>query len=364
MAQAFKYPAPDLNLDTVINASSILSKIEDYKNVSHEDHENYQDFLAGTLSPYIFANVEIRGELNLAIPELDGVLPQVGFLNCQFTDAFFAEKVTVESISFEICTFQSLFSVAGSTIKDAKWQGCWFNDMAIFSDATFKNRIVFFSCHFSDAWFSRSVFNKQIFFSICSVSDLLDLQHIIIESNALSLGKVPIDKIRIAHAEIQKLNYEEVTWPDWGKPDLKSVLSEETCRAWKVKTRSTGDEALASNWHMLEKQYMLKRVKKEKNWFMLFLLYCYRQLSMYGESPTRAAAWLVFFLVLPFFSAWWNDGVESLKYALGGIPFYASLAPNLDKLSLNTQAFLRTCQGVITLQLSLLFFAIRNKLRR
>lgn len=327
MAQAFEYPVPDPEERTVFTASSVLSKIAEYKNASSEDYVISTDFQTGYLLSCVFENVEIRGKLNLAIPELNGILPPVFFKNCIFTHSFWAELLSIESINFVDCTFQGYFSVAESTVMAARFHKCKFNRQSLFPYTIFENQVFFKHCDFVTARFEGCIFKKQIMFDHCSISKKLCLTRTIVDSSALSFCNMPIENIQIAHFDIQKLNYQRIIWPAWSIINPDNKLTEDICRAWKVKARSVGDEALASNWHMLEKQYSLERVKEEKNWFLLFLLFCYRQLSMYGESPARALVWIAIFLLLPFLPS--LAGQCSVDYVLAGIPVFSKAAPPL-----------------------------------
>ncbi|SHJ76278.1 hypothetical protein ACQ0P8_06520 [Halodesulfovibrio aestuarii] len=345
---------------TDIAAQDVLDSVFYFLSTSYNPDEKYYVF---TDNIYTFNLANVVGELSFQnYADLREHVPAIHFQQCHFSGDIHLTECACDRIIFSNCTIEGhLFCEAGIfnrlTLNDST-----INGNASFYDSVFEGPLVFRRTKLNAATFVRSSFNHQVMFRLCEVERNFEVKDTVLENNMLILEDMPLEKFDIGTAEINKLILSNCRWPSCEKISSSNIVTERIARDWKNKAISLSDTGAVSLWHQCEKEFTLKRARETKNWFMMFLLFCYRQLSMYGESPARAAIWLFLFLTIPFLLSF--TGAYSSHYAWAGIPFFSKAAPSILHKSTGLKLFWLFTQGAITLQLSLLFFAIRNKLRR
>lgn len=351
---------------TIITADEISEKLRNHYYRENWDEKSNTDI---NISEALYLSKKLINEEFMLenFDEFSNFVPPVHFNSCVFSEETHFSGDIFLDISFSNCIFKNDVTFQDAKIKSSSFYCITFCKNVSFDSVSFSNNASFSNINFQSGSFNGSSFHKQISFEDCNIQTSLDLTSLTLENNMLTLQSMPLSKIQLGTAEIAKLTLNNCHWPKLETIKQDGIVTEQSARDWKAKSLALSDMGGMSLWHCCEKDFTLKRVKAEKDYFLLATLHCYRFISHYGESPGRAfsilAAVTIAFPLLFGLMITPPAATTTADISLGFIPYWGNVA-NLTNLSLPIKVFQQVWKGIIWAQLAFFGMALRNKVRR
>lgn len=295
----------------------------------------------------------------------------VNFIGVKFSRHAIFQNVTftiAADFRHAIFTKPLVFSAKSNFFPDAR-----------FSFTKFEQRTVFRKIQFREGTFDCCLAGKTIIFDECDLSGL-SLAGAPLEDFRFVSCKWPRSKGRnvIYDSRLAKYRKSEQDTPQQtgffplDKPAdemLEEPLPaanyiEDLFRRLKTISQKEHDDLAASDWHYGEKEMQLKRLKEESAWFLYCVTWVYKHISGYGEEPLRAFVVLLGLVGLPIGAALAGGvGSDNPLFPSGPLPYLPLFRIPAD-VEVAPGLWMMGWQILITVQVALLGFALRNKLRR
>ncbi|QYK07595.1 hypothetical protein [Shewanella mangrovisoli] len=234
----------------------------------------------------------------------------------------------------------------------------------------------------------NSVFDKNLYYHDNEIRDFINFKYCKFNGGKAYLENIDARKIKLSSLNLEYLRFTNCKFPDKYKEieDDSTSKAEEIYRELKKIAFDQRDYSLVSKWHFLEKEMATVNARNDKNYLVYFFLITYKYLSGYGEKPSQAIISLCIYIsfVLGVLSlvgvAYTGFGfhvnwsvVRSIFFSLRDfLPFFVMPTKETllsyiegDWLLLIMYNFLAGFGRLYcVVQVALLTFAIRNKMKR
>ena len=293
------------------------------------------------------------------------------------------DTMSVHNTDFE-CSFR---------IKNIKeYQNNIYKCSIYFNEVNFKKDVEIGNIEFldenSELRIVNSTFDKNMYYHDNRLNDFLNFEYCKFNDGKAYLENIDASKVKLSSINLEYIQFSNCIFPEKYEYIEKEseVKAEAVYRELKKIAFDQKDYNLVSKWHYLEKEMLLKNLKKQKNYLIYFFLYIYRALSGYGEKPSKAIRSLAIYIslvvlmliVIGVSHTGISSGVDwrvarSLLYSLRDfIPFF--ITPSKESLLIHIEYNwllliiynLTAAIGRIycVVQIALLTFSIRNQMKR
>ncbi len=292
------------------------------------------------------------------------------------------------TFSIQDCEVNCRVDFRDNSVKDNSQFKC----SVYFNQSIFNRTVKIENLHYdndlSEVRILDNEFNNNLYYLNNKIGDEINFIDNKFNNSFAYLENIDLSKTKFDLRNLEYLRFNNCRFPK----KLKSIEDEslqnayEIYQALKRNSFEQNDNQAASKWHYLEKHTLKKIYSKSKKIFNLIILTIYNLLSGYGEKPGKALFVLVveIIMILAIYIYIGNRISENLNsdiiirciFSLSdGIPFInfpieytlkQLLVRNTDLIKISHVYNVVAGIGkiLISLQLALFSFAIRNKMKR